>query len=169
MFPEYLDEAKKYYDGHFAYFCDTFIMKKELLNKYCDWAFKILFEVEKRLDYTNLSINATRMAAYFSEDLLSIFMFYNLNNKCITKRELQLVYFTNPGAQQPLRPIFNVEKTAIVISSSNEYVPYASVLINSILQNSNINSKYDIVILQTDILNDYKTLLESIIKCNKNF
>ena len=48
--PEYLIEFDKLHKRTSAHMFNMFIMKKELLDKYCDWMFKILFELEKRID-----------------------------------------------------------------------------------------------------------------------
>ena len=167
--PEYLEYANKYYSGHHAFFCDTFIMKKAILDKYCNWVYPLLFEFEKRINYDNLSMNQTRIAAYFSEDLFSIFCFKCINDHTFIYKELPLIYFSNTPSSQELKPIFQECKNAIVISSSNEYVPYVGTLLNSILRNSSDSNNYDITILQTDITSSNKRLIDTIIGDNCNF
>lgn len=49
-------------------------------------------------------------------------------------------------------PVFNDQYVAICIVSSDEYAPFASVLIQSIISNIDNNKKYDIVILSNDML-----------------
>lgn len=167
--PEYLPLTKEYYKGNKAYFCDTFIMKKDLYNEYCEWIFKIMFTLEKRIDYQMLSMNATRIIAFFSEDLLSIFMLKKIHENAINIKELQLVYFTNPSLRFPLRPKFKDCKNAIIMSVNDPYVPYASVMIKSIINNSSSGNKYDLIILQTDISNRNKILLQSMTENLSNF
>lgn len=50
------------------------------------------------------------------------------------------------------KPIFLSTKTAICLSSSEEYAPFASLVLKSLAEHSSKNHKYDIVILTTDML-----------------
>ena len=75
--PEYLDafeRVMKKTDGHRF---NMFIMKKELLNDYCRWLFKILFKLEKRLDISEYNENDKRVFGFVSERLLDVWLTKN--------------------------------------------------------------------------------------------
>ena len=69
-YPEYLtayDKSMKRTTGHRF---NMFIMKRELLDQYCEWLFNILFELEKTLDISEYSANDARVFGFVSERLL---------------------------------------------------------------------------------------------------
>ena len=73
-YPEYLDafdRVMKKTDGHRF---NMFIMKKELADRYCEWLFDILFELEKRLDISSYSANDKRVFGFVSERLLDVWI-----------------------------------------------------------------------------------------------
>jgi len=53
-------------------------------------------------------------------------------------------------------------KNVIAMSSSNEYVPYLSVYLISIIKNSNPQNFYDIVILESDITTENKKRIQAL-------
>ena len=57
---------------------NMFIMKKEILDSYCEWLFDILFELEKRIDFTKYDIFHSRFFGRVSELLLDVWI--NTNN-----------------------------------------------------------------------------------------
>lgn len=73
-YPKYLpafDTCMKRTSGHKF---NMFIMKRELINSYCQWLFSILFELEKRLDISNYSINDQRVFGFVSERLIDVWI-----------------------------------------------------------------------------------------------
>ena len=46
-----------------------------------------------------------------------------------------------------LKPAFDNNNIALAMSSSNEYAPYVSVLIQSIIDNAKSSNNYDILVL----------------------
>lgn len=73
-YPDYLpayDTIMKRTDGYRFNMC---IMKRDLMNNYCQWLFDILFEVEKRLDISNYSTYDARVFGFISERLLDIWI-----------------------------------------------------------------------------------------------
>ena len=60
-------------------------------------------------------------------------------------------------------PVYGDDKNAIACSCSNEYIPYLSVYLKSLLENTNNNNSYDIVVLESDITELNK---EKILKIN---
>lgn len=50
------------------------IMKRPLLNRYCEWLFDILFELEKRLDISSYSPNDRRVFGFVGERLLDVWI-----------------------------------------------------------------------------------------------
>lgn len=76
--PEYLKEFDKLHKRTSAHMFNMFIMKKEYLDKYCDWVFKILFELEKRIDPKQYDSFHARYLGRISELLLDVWI--NTNN-----------------------------------------------------------------------------------------
>lgn len=65
---------------------------------------------------------------------------------------------------QTIEPIWTENFTAIAMSSSDEYVPYLSVCLESLVQHSNKSQNYDIIIFERNISIDHKQILQTQIK-----
>ena len=72
--PDYLDSFDKILNGNSASYCNMFCMKKELLNKYCEWLFDILFEAERLIDISSYTEQEKRIFGYLSEILLNVWV-----------------------------------------------------------------------------------------------
>lgn len=77
-YPEYLEEFDKLHKRTSAHMFNMFIMKKEILNQYCEWLFDILFELEKRVDVSKFDNFHARFYGRISELLLDVWI--NKNN-----------------------------------------------------------------------------------------
>lgn len=76
--PKYLTEFDKLHKRTSAHMFNMFIMKKEYLDQYCEWLFKILFELEKRVDPKQYDNFHARYLGRISELLLDVWI--NTNN-----------------------------------------------------------------------------------------
>lgn len=97
MYPEYIssfDECMKHTHMH-AF--NMFIMKKELLDEYCEWLFNILFEVTEELKDKEYTPFHARYPGRVSELLLDVW----LHHKGYTYKEVPFVY---------MEPISKVKK-----------------------------------------------------------
>lgn len=73
-YPKYVkafDETMKSTVGHRF---NMFIMKADLFDRYCEWMFDVLFELEKRLDISQYSAYDSRVFGFVSERLLDIWI-----------------------------------------------------------------------------------------------
>lgn len=75
--PDYLDAFDKVMKSRKAHMFNMFIMKKELADKYCEWLFDILFELENRIDITGMSAFDARLFGRVSERLLNVWLIKN--------------------------------------------------------------------------------------------
>ena len=66
---------------------NMFIMKKEVLNDYCNWLFDILFELEKRMKGIKYDSFHSRFYGRVSELLLDVYI--NTNN--LSYKEVKFV------------------------------------------------------------------------------
>ena len=73
-YPEYLDAYERVMKKTTGHRFNMFIMKKQLMDKYCTWLFDILFELENRLDISNYSANDKRVFGFVSERLLDVWL-----------------------------------------------------------------------------------------------
>ena len=73
-YPEYLQEFDKLHKRTSAHMFNMFIMKKEILEKYCTWLFDILFELEKRIDASQYDSFHARFYGRISELLLDVWI-----------------------------------------------------------------------------------------------
>ena len=72
--PEYSDSYTKIINGKELYYYNMFIAPKEIIDKYCEWVFPILNEVEKRVDMTGYDEYQKRIYGFLTERLFDVWM-----------------------------------------------------------------------------------------------
>lgn len=162
-YPEYDQTVQEYYDGPYGQWFDCFIMKKEIFQPFCAWLFDILFELERRIDFTAYNYQQIRAAAYLSEDLFGIYFKRQEeeNHLKITHQPLVLFQDTDryaaPADVSKGRPI-------VAIPCSGQELLLASVTVNSMLKNIPKDQELSIYIIcaqhqrsQAEFLKFYET------------
>lgn len=87
-YPEYVqafDACMRRTDGHKF---NMFIMKRTVVDAYCEWLFSVLFELEKRLDVSSYSQNDSRVFGFVAERLLDVWIETNQ----IAYKEMPVVF-----------------------------------------------------------------------------
>ncbi len=69
---------------------------------------------------------------------------------------------------ETLQPVWNDNYVAIAANSSNEYVPYLSVYLESLRANTDDNTNYDVVILEKSISDENKEILKESFEIKSN-
>ena len=90
-YPHYSAEFDKLHHRTSAHMFNMMIMKKEVLDKYCEWLFDILFELEKRTDITKYDAFHARFFGRVSELLLDVW----INTNKIQFAEVKVVDMQN--------------------------------------------------------------------------
>lgn len=73
-YPKYYKEFELLKKRKKAHMFNMFIMKKEIMDKYCDFLFDILFELEKRVDNSKYDSFHARFYGRVSELLLDVWL-----------------------------------------------------------------------------------------------
>ena len=73
-FPEYLPAYRKVMKRTTGYRFNMCIMRKDILDKYCQWLFEVLFETEKILDISGYDSYDARVFGFLGERLLDIYI-----------------------------------------------------------------------------------------------
>ena len=73
-YPEYLPEFKKLHTRKSAHMFNMCIMKREILENYCNWLFDILFELESLVDDAKYTDFHKRFFGRISELLLDVYI-----------------------------------------------------------------------------------------------
>lgn len=87
QYADYLEEFDKLHKRTSAHMFNMFIMKKQYLDKYCDWLFKILFELEKRIDPKLYDSFHARYMGRISELLLDVW----INTNKLSYKEVKVI------------------------------------------------------------------------------
>lgn len=85
------------------------------------------------------------------------------------KERARIGFFDNTTELPVLKPAFSKNSVPIVLSSDDFYAPYMGVLIQSIIENAHSYNNYDIIILHTDISEENRNLIKSLVKGMANF
>lgn len=97
-YPEYLEEFDKLHKRTSAHMFNMCIMKKEILNKYCEWLFDILFELERKIDASKYDNFHARFYGRISELLLDVWIEKNkLKYKEMPIIDMQKINWWNKG------------------------------------------------------------------------
>lgn len=153
-----------YANGHKAYFANMFIMKKELFFKYCEFIFDICFKLHEKIDYTGRNAQFQRAIGFLSESITG-FYYELLKKQGKDIKELPIALLLNTDLEKELYPAFEKDNIALVFACDNNYADYLSVTLQSIIENSSNERNYDIIILDDDINETYKSRLK--LQCKK--
>lgn len=77
--PAHLDCIKKIMNGNFFINYNIIVAKKSVFDRYCEWLFKLLFEIGKKTNPPELKRN-DRFMGYIGENLCTIYFLSNLEN-----------------------------------------------------------------------------------------
>lgn len=158
-YPDYYDTATKYLHSPKGYFCNMFIMKKELFQEYSKWLFDILSEHEKRRDYSSYSAMAYRVSGYLGERLFGIYYTYLKEHgaKC---KELQRTLFNDVDIHHRIQPAFEQNNVAIALAANDFFAPYIATVIQSIMDHATAENNYDIIVMSQDMSAANKKLID---------
>ncbi len=76
-YPEYLSAFELCMNTNLATLGNMMIARKDIYDKYCQWLFDILFEVERRVDISDYDTFQARIFGYLSERLLRVWLMAN--------------------------------------------------------------------------------------------
>lgn len=80
--PKFYATFERLLHGPNTYFGNIFITSKKEYDRYCEWLFDILFEVEKRTDFTGYNGYQKRLFGFLSEFLQTVWIqYHNLHIK----------------------------------------------------------------------------------------
>lgn len=88
LYPEYSEAFHSVLNRKKSHRFNMFIMKKELMNHYCQWLFTILFTLEQELDISGYSPYNQRIFGFIAERLLDVYI--EKNN--LSYKELPVIF-----------------------------------------------------------------------------
>ncbi len=136
--------------GSEAYFCNMFVMKKELFSEYCEFIFDVLDSFEEKNDISAYNLQQFRVTGFLAERLTNVFIHYLIGKGKYKVKELQMSYFENTDPIETVSPIHD-DSINIVLAADNFYTPYVSTLIGSLVEHVNTKDLYDITIFHKNI------------------
>jgi len=76
-YPSYLNSFNQVMKEKKSHRFNMFIMKKDLLNDYCEWLFDILLKLEQKVDISEYDPYQSRIFGFISERLLDVWILNN--------------------------------------------------------------------------------------------
>lgn len=109
--PDYVPYLRQFMYGHTLYACNMFIMKQDLFFQYSAFCFRVLKELDKRVDSRSFKGQEERFLGFLGEYLLTIFvMRLEQEQKCKISY-LDAILLSNSSDKRPS------EKVGIKLSS----------------------------------------------------
>ncbi|WP_024357432.1 DUF4422 domain-containing protein [Leucobacter chironomi] len=144
--------------GTKVYFCNMFIMRKELFEEYCEYIFDVLGAFEANNDISGYNPQQYRVTGFLAERLTNVFIHYAIATGKYRVKELQIAYFENTEPVRELEPL-KPEAISVVLAADNYYVPYVSTLLGSVAETASSDHFYDIAVFHRDITPQNQCLL----------
>lgn len=158
LFPQYSESCKAYLSQKYVTGFNCFIMRKALFQQLCEFEFSVLKELEQRLDSTYYGRELTRTLGFIGETLVGIFVYHCEKQYSSRILQQQLIMFQNTEHYAKIKPIW-ANEIPIVVTSSDFYVPYVGVFIQSIAETCNPAKYYDVIVLNKSITPQNKEFL----------
>ncbi len=73
-YPQYIESFNRVMSQHYFFPYNMFIAKKEIIDKYCEWLFDILFELERKICIKEYDKYNQRVFGFMSERLFNVWL-----------------------------------------------------------------------------------------------
>lgn len=167
-YPDYSEDIDEYFNGHIWRAFNCYILKKEIFFDYSERLFNVLFQLEKQLDISKFNQEQMRLLGYMGECMFAIYYNHLLKTEAYKVKELQLVKVEFPQVRAHLEPAFDINNIAVVMASSDAYVPFLTVLLQSMIDNMSMENNYDFIVISNGISDRNKNYLKAFISSYKN-
>lgn len=77
LYPDYQEDIDWFEEEKSGYCYNMFITSRSLLNEYCEWLFRILFELEKLVDLQEYGAYNRRIYGFLAERMINIWVHHN--------------------------------------------------------------------------------------------
>lgn len=169
LYPAFAEYADECLNSNMCYFLNMYIMKKEIFHSYCEWLFPILDEFDAQKDYEFSNTYECRTPGLLAERLFGVYLAYLLATKKDLKvKEAQQCFFEDTSHVCP-KPAFSENNVAVCLATDDNYVPYAAVVVESIIANSSKNNNYDLIVMCNNVDDRNKAKLQSVVRGIDNF
>lgn len=104
IYPEYNNAFEIVMNANLISVGNMWITRKEIFDKYCQWLFDILFEVEKRIDFSKYDEYQGRVMGFLSERLFRVWLImqeYNIREEYV--KMIETKDFLNDMKQTELK------------------------------------------------------------------
>lgn len=116
MHPDYLNAFDTVMERHHLHCYNMFVMKKEIFNRYCQWIFSVLFEVEKRVDISEYDPYQARIFGFLAERLMDVW----LSHQNLRTKEVPIAFLRDKlSVGRQIQAFFNRIRYGISDSLSN--------------------------------------------------
>ena len=105
-YPEYSEILDTKINGYKKSLYNMFIIKKEIFFEMCEFLFDILFEIEKRVDFSEYSVNGKRTLGYLSEIIISIFIWLVEDSEKYKIKKFGTIFVLNANNQKTCNLFF---------------------------------------------------------------
>lgn len=167
--PEFAPYAEAFNKSAEGWYTNIFIMKRELLDDYSNWLFGFLEDLEAFISIQGYTPQEQRVVGHIAERLFNIYIERLLaENPNINYKELQRTFVQ----YVPPKVVFNDNSDGFlpyVICFDNNYSHTAGALIQSIVDHSDNENKYELFLFCDQVTGNNKKNLASIIENRENF
>ncbi len=149
IYPDYADIVARFKREGKIYGNSNFIMKNTLFFEYCEILFGVLFDIEKKTDFSHFNQQELYVFSLMAEILFGVYIMKLKNERtdiriaCFPlKKEIRMKQFEH------VYPMYSKNNVAIALSCNEQYMPILGVMLKSLLDNSGTEHNYDIIVMQ---------------------
>ena len=167
-YPEYERAMDRYLFGSKAYFCNMYILRRDIFEAYSAWLFDILEEHERRVDLEDYDINELRVSGFLAERLWGIFYTKLQMDGSVRCCELQKCQFFSTDRLPDIDPAFAERNVPIVLTVNDGFCPYVTTMLRSLVDNADPKRNYDVIVLQSTITGAHQERIKAEFAAMKN-
>lgn len=168
-YPDYAEDVNAYFNGYTWRAFNCYIMKKSFFDEYNTMLFHALSILEQKFDFSYLNQEQLRIPGYMGEALWGIYYLHLERLKTAALCEHQLIRVENTDRKVEIYPAFQTNNVPVLLASSNEYVPFLSVLLQSIVCNASEKYNYDVIVIENHITKENQLILKHMVITHANF
>lgn len=153
--PEVGSAAREYMSGKTFLGFNCFVMKKELFDQLCEIEFRVLEELEARVNLEHYSQQLTRIYGFMGEIICSSFIYYLQRSGQYRIARVPILYFNYTEPLENFKPLYPLDADHVpLIFDYNDSDPMRiGPVWQSFLEHVNDKTLYDVLIISD--LNSY--------------